>query len=51
MSVITSFNGSKQSGPDQYAPPDRRSPKKLSEVDQAARGGRGGYPEATAPAG
>jgi hypothetical protein len=37
MSVITSFNGSKQSGPDQYAPPDRRSPKKLSEVDQAAR--------------
>jgi len=37
MSVITSFNGPKQSGPDQYAPPDRRSPKKLSEVDQAAR--------------
>jgi len=36
MSVITSFNG-KQSGPDQYAPPERRSPKKLSEVDQAAR--------------
>jgi hypothetical protein len=37
MSVITSFNGPKQSGPDQYAPPDRRSPKKLGEVDQAAR--------------
>ena len=37
MSVITSFNGPKQSGPDQYAPPDRRSAKKLSEVDQAAR--------------
>jgi hypothetical protein len=37
MSVITSFNGPKQSGPDQYAPPDRRSPKTLGEVDQAAR--------------
>jgi hypothetical protein len=37
MSVITSFNGPKQSGPDQYAPPDRRSPKKLGEVDQAAK--------------
>ena len=37
MSVITSFNGPKQSGPDQYAPPDRRSPKKLGEVEQAAR--------------
>ena len=37
MSVITSFNGPKQSGPDQYAPPDRRSPKKLGEADQAAR--------------
>ena len=46
MSVITSFNGPKQSGPDQYAPPDRRSPKKLGEVDQAARRSRrlsGGY--------
>ena len=37
MSAITSFNGPTQSGPDQYAPPDRRSPKKLGEVDQAAR--------------
>ena len=37
MSVITSLNGPKQSGPDQYAPPDRRSLKKLGEVDQAAR--------------
>jgi hypothetical protein len=37
MSVITSLNGPKQSGPDQYAPPDRRSPKKLGEVDQAAK--------------
>jgi hypothetical protein len=37
MSVITALNGPKQSGPDQYAPPDRRSPKKLGEVDQAAR--------------
>ena len=37
MSVITQFNGPKQSGPEQYAPPDRRLPKKLSEVDQAAR--------------
>ena len=36
MSVITSLNGPKQSGPDQYAPPDRRLPKKLGEVDQAA---------------
>jgi hypothetical protein len=34
MSLITPFNGS---GPDQYAPPERRSPKKLGEVDQAAR--------------
>jgi hypothetical protein len=25
------------SGPDHYVPPDRRSPKKLGEVDQAAR--------------
>jgi hypothetical protein len=37
MSVITALNGPEQSGPDQYAPPDRRSPKKLGEVDQAAR--------------
>ena len=37
MSVITQFNGPKQSGPEQYTPPDRRLPKKLSEVDQAAR--------------
>ena len=37
MSVITQFNGPKQSGPEQYAPPDRRLPKKLSEVDQAAK--------------
>jgi hypothetical protein len=37
MSVSTPFNGPHQSGPEQYAPPDRRSPKKLSEVDQAAR--------------
>jgi hypothetical protein len=37
MSVITALNGPKQSGPDQYAPPDRRSPKTLGEVDQAAR--------------
>jgi hypothetical protein len=36
MSVITALNGPKQSGPDQYAPLDRRSPKKLGEVDQAA---------------
>ena len=34
---VTTFNGPNQSGPDRYAPPDRRSPKKLSEVDQAAR--------------
>ena len=37
MSVITALNGPKQSGPDQYAPPNRRSPKTLGQVDQAAK--------------
>jgi len=27
--------GPKKSGPEQYAPPDRRAPNKLSDVDQA----------------
>lgn len=35
MSVITPFNGAKQSSPEQYAPPHRRSPKNPADVDQA----------------
>jgi hypothetical protein len=34
VSVITRFP--EQSGPEQYAPPDQRPPKKLSNNDQAA---------------
>lgn len=33
MSIITRFRG--QSGPEQYAPPDQRPPKKLNDIDQA----------------
>jgi hypothetical protein len=28
--------GAEKSGPDRYAPPDRRSPEKLGDIDQAA---------------
>jgi paraquat-inducible protein B len=40
MSVITRLGAdnlhSDKSGPERYAPPDRRAPKKLSDVDQVA---------------
>ena len=40
MTDITRLGADKlgpvKSGPEQYAPPDRRAPKKVSDVDQAA---------------
>ena len=32
MAIITPFQ--EQSGPEQYAPPDQRSPKNLNDIDQ-----------------
>jgi len=39
MTEITRFvadHGAVKSGPEQYAPPDRRGPKKANDIDQAA---------------
>jgi len=39
MTEITRFvadHGAVKSGPEQYAPPDRRAPKKANDIDQAA---------------
>ena len=33
MAIVTRFP--EQSGPEQYAPPDQRPPKELSDIDQA----------------